>query len=332
MLRMERVPSPETIKYIGWDVDDTLVPEMEPKASALEQMSLALADKTKIPYEVIQRSIKDVYDQHGTDYHYLIQELDCFEDYIQKKVKEIRRAKEESVQKEAGAGIGQTEDEKRTEDQKIMNIARSELIEFGKKWWGYGRDMYPREIEGVRSVLETLIAGGVKHFALSNATIEQASRRLNRAGLFEYFELVAGVRQRVDMIFPELSEALEDLGHLGDKRKKRVVEDSKPNTDLVDLLGLSAEEIRDHVAIVDDNENSGGKQAAKYGSVYFPALYHVPKDPIKDRFRRFVWEKNEAKFVALEKMVKKNGLVPNQARVYPAQKVADILWYLGREK
>jgi phosphoglycolate phosphatase-like HAD superfamily hydrolase len=325
MHRVERIPNPEQIKYIGWDVDDTLVPEMEPKASALEQMSLAFASKTGIPYEVIQKSIKDVYAKRGTDYHNLIQEMDCFEDYIQDKVKKLREMKDKS-QEEEGA---QSPEEKRKEDQIIMNITRSKLIDLGKKWWGYGRDLYPKEIEGVRSVLEALISKGIKNFALSNADIDQASRRLDRAGFFQYFQLVAGVRRQVDVIFPQLDQALEDLGRLGDRRKKIEVEISKPNTNLVELLGLSEEEIKNHMAFVGDSELSDMKLAGRYGSVFFHALYNIPKDSVKDRFRRFVWEHKEAKFVAQEKMMRPNGLIPSQQRVYPALKVSDILYYLG---
>ena len=293
------VPIDRDIRIVGWDIDDTLVPEMEPKTSALEQMTMALSHATKIPFEEIQRSIGRVFERRGTDYHYLIQELDCFEDYLEKHGKSA-------------------------EDRRL---ARFELVEIGKKWWGKARDRYPREIKGVRTVLKTLIDNGIKNFALSNATLDQACRRLNGANLFEYFTLVGGVRSEINKTFPDLSPVLVDLGYLGDKRKQQVVDKSKPDTDLAEFLAMSPEEIEKHVVFVGDSE-SDMKLMKKYKAYRMKANYNRPDEYVKIRFRRFSTPELEAKFKAQEKAEKNNGMVSNDELDIPVDDVMDIPKYI----
>jgi len=257
MPKIQKIP--QDIKMVGFDNDNTLTDQMEPQVVAMEGMTTELEELTGIPAKEIRGSIARVFEKHGTtDYHRVVQEMDCFAN--------------------------------------MKEQMRDELVEIGKSIYKKVRDQYKPSYEGIPHVLKALNENGVKCFVFSNAPIYQVLRRIKRTQLGHNFKLILGLRDEIAEVFPKLVKVQTALGQYSGKYEWRVVETPKPNANLAEMLGITPEEVQNNVAFVGDSYKSDMGLAAANGCVGFHALYGSVDPWIKHRLRRFSTERMEAQF------------------------------------
>jgi len=300
---MEKIQKiPQQITKVGFDVDETISHMLGPHVEALEQITNEFERASKIPAQEIRESIARVFEKHGTaDYHRLIQEMDCFNKVYQEKQ------------------LG----------QEARDAMRDQLVEIGRDIFKKVRSNHDQSVQGVEPVLKALNDHDIECFAFSNGPIYRVLDRVKRAQLADYFKLILGLRDQADDVFPDLMKIKMALGEYEGDYKWRVAETPKPNANLAEMLEISPEEVRDHVAFVGDSYSNDMGLAMNNGCVGFHAKYGKLDPFIRHRLRQFSTEKLEARFREGGKIKKTNG---EKANIHELNKPSDLLRYLGIRK
>lgn len=257
MPKIQKIP--QEIKMVGFDNDNTLTNQLEPQVVAMEEMTTELEELTGIPAKEIRGSIARVFEKHGTtDYHRVVQEMDCFAN--------------------------------------MKEQMRDELVEIGKSIFKKVRNQYEPSYKGIPDILRALNDNGIKSFVFSNAPIYQVLRRIKRTQLGHHFKQILGLRDEIAEVFPKLVKVQTALGQYNGKYEWRVVETPKPHANLAEILGVSTEFVQNHVAFVGDSYTSDMGLAAQNGCVGFHALYGSVDPWVRHKLRRFSTEKMEAHY------------------------------------
>ncbi len=274
---------------IGFDNDNTLTNQLEPQVVALEEMTTELEDLSGKSTKEIRGSIARVFEKHGTtDYHRVVQEMDCF--------------------------------------SSMSEQVRDELVEIGKSIFKKVRDQHRPSYEGIPDVLKALDEAGIKSFVFSNAPIYQVLRRIKRTQLGHHFKLVLGLRDEIAEVFPKLVKVQKALGQFSGKYEWRVVETPKPKANLAEMLGVTQEFVRDHVAFVGDSYSSDMGLAAHNGCVGFHALYGSVDPWIRHKLRRFSTDAMEAQY---QENGESKKAIAEKGVIYELNRPSDLLRYLG---
>lgn len=272
MSKIDRIP--QNITRVGFDIDETLVPWLEPHVSALEQLAFKLSEARKMPIEEVIHNMAMVYEHKGTlDFTRVIQNMECFK----------------------GLPVDELID----------------LVVGGSKMFQEIRDHYDYEIEGVRELLDRLLDNGVYIFALSSAPLYKAIRRLKRRGLDDRMKLICGVRDTIKDLSPMYVNIRTSFGDYSGKFEKKELEIHKPDTNLAEVLNISPEEVAETVAFVGNSQAEDVGLALRNNCVGFHAEWVKFPPYFLDRLRRFSTPKLEQKYVnpdpARTKAVKEYG-------------------------
>lgn len=277
---------------VGFDNDNTLTDQLEPQVAAMEEMTAEFEELTEISAKQIRGSIARVFEKHGTtDYHRVVQEMDCF--------------------------------------ASMSEQVRDELVEIGKSIFKKVRDRYKPSYDGIPEVLKALNANGIKSFVFSNAPIYQVLRRIKRTQLVDNFKLILGLRDEIAEVFPKLVKVQTALGQYNGKYEWRVVETPKPHANLAEMLGITPEEVQNHVAFVGDSYTNDMGLAAHNKCVGFHALYGKVDPWVRHRLRRFSTDKMEAQFQGNGESKKS---IAEKTSIYELDRPGDLLKYLGIQK
>jgi len=247
---MEKSPATITrdIKDIIWDADNTIWNWVRYAARAYQAMSDCIIAETGLPEEQVVAQMKRFYTTAGTlENAGLIQGLES-------------------------QGLFKT----------VKNYDRNALISKVRKAFGEMRNRHLKRYAHVKAVMDKAQKKGINNIIVTDAPGFHAVRRL--------------VRSKIDnLVKRAYAMPSGDPGNLaGDVQEKiragkyavqfEVIEINveKPNTNLEEVLRLennqaaNAEYIRNHVAIIGDNDQKDMALARKWGCLGIHALWGLP--------------------------------------------------------
>jgi len=295
-------PLSQEIKYVGLDVDDTLVPWLVPHVNALVKLSKYLYKQKKEVSPDEQTSEEDIigemsmiYEKHGTiDYTPVIQEMESFG------------------------------------EDKISRKQYTDLILGGVEVFREVRDYYSPEIEGVREMLDRLLDAKIYVFALSSAPLNKAIRRLKRHNLDSKMKLICGVRDKIKDERPIYVKTRASFGSYSGKFDKKELEIKKPDTNLSEVLGISKEEVQESCVFVGNSQMEDVGLGLGNNCVAFHADWVKFPPYFLDDLRSFSTPKLEENYVNPDPARVK--AVKNYEKRYDLNHPLELLSYLGIDK
>lgn len=125
--------------------------------------------------------------------------------------------------------------------------------------------------EGIQETVQALTALGVRQVVVTDATGYQALSRFSRSGLKGFESIWSQPIPKVEGLPPMFGTVRRrtDLPPRFDLSRE------KPNVDLGQILGLTAEEVRRRVAVAGDNKRKDGGMAEQNGCPFVHTQYGV---------------------------------------------------------
>jgi phosphoglycolate phosphatase-like HAD superfamily hydrolase len=243
------MPQPREIKDIIWDADNTIWNWVRYAARAYQAMCDCIVTETGLPEELVVSEMKRFYTAAGTlENAGLIQGLES-----------------------QGLFRG------------IKNYDSAALIAKVRKAFSAMRNRYLKRYPHVREIMEKAQEKGINNIIVTDAPGFHAVRRIVRSKIGKL------VKRVYAMPSADASNLAEDVRKNIRAEKYKVpfevieIDVEKPDTNLEQVLRLendkaeNARYIRDHVAIIGDNDVKDMALARKWGCLGIQALWGLPE-------------------------------------------------------
>ncbi len=240
-----------TVDTVIWDADNTLWDWMSYAVPAYEAMCNAIAVYAGVHPDQTAAAMKAFYTLKGT-----------IED-------------EGLVQGLLAAGFF----------SHMSNFDLNQAVHIAKIAFSQEREKYLNLYPGVFKAVTEVRKRVKQQFVLTDATGEQAPRRLMRSGLSSQFNAIYSMERPLVENIPENLRRPRS-GGIGIPH--HILKEEKPHITLEALLGMTREEIAARVAIIGDNDAKDMELARRYGCIGIHAAYgRVPDPNLIPRLLRF---------------------------------------------
>lgn len=241
------------IKEIIWDADNTIWNWVHYAAKAYPAMAKAIAEETGIPEEDVAAGMKTYYSEVGSmESPRLIQGLN--------QMGFFKRARKKPVD---------------------LTYLRKYVMRIFQRHRSKNFKLY----EGISDVMKKAHEHGITNRILTDAPLPQATMRIKKSNLEPYVTSIHAVKvhEIVEKLPPEIEQAIKN-GKYDIDCFTEELEVEKPDTRLEHILEIVAEThseirryIRDHVAIVGDNERKDMELSRLYQCLGVYAQYGLPE-------------------------------------------------------
>jgi hypothetical protein len=222
----------ERLEYLVFDIDDTLGPWCSPQAKGLNALVRSLVSRTILTRGQVVESIKSLFESAGTmDYGYLLQNMDVLVDEL------VNFSSDSTIAMRRGIIVTQ--------------MARSA--------YEYARDKCSAALLlEAQLFLHDFRKRTEEIFAVTDAPLFQAKRRLVRRAMVDYFKQVFGQRE------PSARQ----------NKKFRFLPGMKPNIDLSTVLKIDASELQERGVVIGNSFVSDVGLAANNGMMAIQTPFH----------------------------------------------------------
>lgn len=200
--------------------------------------------------------------------------------------------------------------------ERMENFDRDATVLMLKNAFSEERDKNLRLYPGIFQAVVQVRARVQKQIIVTDATGQQAPRRLLRSGLSSYFSEIHSMPKPEVRDIPSVLKRDLDLGHV----VHHSLQTEKPNIDLETILGMTRDEIKKRVAIIGDSDAKDMGMARKYECFGLHAVYGLPKPELIKRLLRFAPESAARRNTSLGSAEEREN-----SRIIPIHNPSEIL-------